>query len=65
MKEVSLVSALVAAEAAEWSSLVAAQVAPLLVKRSRLELARREARRQLFKRREEAARRIRDRRRRR
>ena len=54
LREVSLVSASVAAKAAEWGSLVTAEVENRLVKPNCLEVARREAKRQLFRRREEA-----------
>ena len=65
LREVTLVSTQVAAQAAEWASLVAAQVRNLLVRPNRLEVARREAKNQLLRRRREAAARIRSRRRRR
>ena len=50
LREVSLVSAAVATKAAEWGNLVAAEVAHLLVRQSRVDAARRQAKRQLFRR---------------
>ena len=62
LREVLLVSAAVAAKAAEWGSLVVAEGARLPVRLSRLEEARREAKRQLLRRRREAVARIKARR---